>query len=93
MRHKILNVTFGIILFTVILICTAEYQTEYRDGVVLSNSDNIITVQTDDGHVWEAENYPYIAGTPVRVKFFNAETLYNPYDDIVTGMKPIQGAD
>lgn len=93
MTQKIYNWIIGITLFIVIIICAAEYQTEYRDGVVLSNSDGIITVQTDDGNIWDAKNYSYAAGTPVRVKFFNAETLYTPYDDVITGMKPIQGAN
>ena len=79
MKQKIYNWIIGITLFVVIIICTAAYQTEYRNGVVLSNSDGIITVQTDDGNIWDAENYPYTAGTAVRVKFFNAETASSTF--------------
>lgn len=53
------------------------------DGTILSTTENLTEIVTDDGYVWQVENVPCRVGTRCTVTF-NTQKTDDPTDDTIT---------
>ena len=55
------------------------------DGTILSTTENLTEIVTDDGNVWQIENFPCLVGTRCTVTFSTQKTD-DPIDDVITNI-------
>lgn len=53
------------------------------DGTVLDVTEKFTKIVTDDGNVWQIENFPCLVGTRCTVTFSTQKTD-DPIDDVIT---------
>lgn len=91
MKMKIITIIISAFFFVMFLIFiyllghTQRSALAWRkmDGTILSTTENLTEIVTDDGNVWQVENFPCRVGTRCTVTF-NTQKTDDPTDDTIT---------
>ena len=90
MKKKIISFVSLFIVIFCFYFCSSVETHYTREGIVVENNNNLITVKDDCGHLWDFEGNDFKVNERVELTMDTNHTDSNIFDDKIIHVKEIK---